>query len=85
MSIYQFVKGLHNAFLEDIHVVMDVSIDNTNNDILFVETNFNPKGFTTIKRSRQFSNVFSICCVFNISTNSTFVVESEWNKVYPCI
>ena len=67
----QFMKGLHNAFLEDIHVIMGVSVDNSNNDIFFVEANFNPKGFTTIKRFRQFLNVFSVYCVFNISAHST--------------
>ena len=32
------MKGLHNAFLKDTHVIMGVSIDNTNNDIFFVES-----------------------------------------------
>ena len=67
----QFVKGLHKAILEDIHVIMGVSIDNSNNDIFFVEANFNPKGLTTTKRSRQFLNVFNVYCVFNVSAHST--------------
>ena len=80
------MKGLHNAFLEDTHVIMGVSVDNTNDGIFFVEANFNPKGFTTIKRFRQVMNVFSVYCVFNISaTPPAFVVESQWKKVYPCI
>jgi len=67
----QFMKGLHNAFLEDIHVIMGVSIDNPNNGIFFAEANFNPKGFTTIKRFRQVMNVFRVYCIFNISAHST--------------
>jgi len=43
----QFMKGLHKAFLEDINVIMGVSIDNSNSDIFF-ESNFNPK---VIKKS----------------------------------
>jgi len=73
------MKGLHKAFLEDIHVIMGVSVDNSNNDIFFVEANLNPKGFTTMKRSRQFLNVFNVYCVFNISaTPPAFVVELQW-------
>jgi len=65
------MKGLHKAFLEDIHDIMGVSIDNSNNDIFFVEINFNPQGFTAIKRSQQFLNVFRVYCVFSISSHST--------------
>ena len=46
------MKVLHKAFLENIYVIMGVSIvGNSNNDIFIVEANFNSKGFTTIKRS----------------------------------
>jgi len=82
----QFMKGLHKAFLEDIHVIKAVSIDNSNNDIFFVEAKFNPNGVTTIKRSRQVLYVFSVYCVLIYApTLPAFVVASQWKKVYPCI
>jgi len=63
------MKGLHNAFLKDTHVIMGVSIDNTNNGIFFVEANFNPEGFTksltqslkSLTQSLFFHTLFEAC------------------------